>query len=148
MNPWDANTPPEPDPLGPENPSGSHVLPATVHDVREIKKVLVDAEWVKSIHNAAAEIKAAADKAKANGVVTREEATKDTKSTNRHTWGAAVGVILTIFAVAHYMIDPWVEAQKELRAWVRELQLDVRALYKAVPSERSERLEKPVEAAK
>lgn len=141
------------DSLGPENPSGSRSIPASQHDIREITRVIRGEEWTKTMLEAAEVIRAAADKAKANGLPTKKDLDK---SVSANTWYGFMGQI-TVVAVAVYflvrlMVDPMQRQQdradivaSKLAEALVNIQLDLRDLYKVSPTQRSDRLEKPPE---
>ncbi len=116
------------------------------------ENLTASAKLLETMREASKEIAVSVNKAKANGVVTREEADKDRKSINLTTLVAAAGMVFAglpaLLAAAwfliHQMIDPVKDEQSRQSVVQVEIQKDIRELYRVSSTQKSDRLERPV----
>lgn len=109
-------------------------------------------ESMKQIQESARIAKEASDKAAKNGLSTRAEASKDKKSVNFTTIAAAAGMVITglptaaglIWFLMNQRMHPVEQEQVRQSAVQVEILKDIRELYRVIPSEHSDRLERPV----
>ncbi len=112
------------------------------------------AKYAQILEASAKQLSIAVDKAKANGVVTREEATKDRKSINLTTLVAAAAMVAAglptaaalVWFLITQMLGPVKDEQSRQSVVQVEIQKDIRELYRVSTTQKSDRLEKPVEA--
>lgn len=112
------------------------------------ENLTAEQKYIKLLNEAAGKIDKAADKAIRNGVATSLEVEKAKESANKTTWVTFAGQLAVVAGAVYFLVTLLITPlQKQLDAMNTafiEAQKDIRELYRVIPSEHSDRLDKPI----